>query len=181
MPKLTKHFFLVLISFCFAFTSYASGDYQVEIIVFKNLELTQSESSSNSGTVTYESTPKTRKKTPSFAKTWSLRTSLLNTAARNMKGVPSQYKIITHTSWGQASAPFKKSAAVDFKNLGLDGYIKVFASDLLFAELDLTFENNSLSERRRLKLNEVHYFDSAGFGVLLQVSRWESPKTRTKE
>ena len=43
----------------------------------------------------------------------------------------------------------------------------------MFANLDLDFNGYRMTEKRRLKLNEKHYFDHPKFGVLLRVSRLE--------
>ena len=51
---------------------------------------------------------------------------------------------------------------------------------LLFANLDIDFKGLRLKEKRRLKLNEKHYFDHPKFGILLQVSRLEE-KTEEAE
>jgi len=41
----------------------------------------------------------------------------------------------------------------------------------LKTEIELSYKGHLIKERRRLKLDEIHYFDNAGFGVLLRVSR----------
>jgi len=55
------------------------------------------------------------------------------------------------------------------------GYIKIYADQLLFANIDLDFNGFRMIEKRRLKLNERHFFDHPKFGILMQVSRL--PKT----
>ena len=82
-----------------------------------------------------------------------------------------KYRILTHTAWGQKAADYNSSAAKQLAIAGMSGYVKVFAKQLLFADIKLNFEGHSISERRRLKLNELHYFDNQGFGVLMRVSR----------
>ena len=56
------------------------------------------------------------------------------------------------------------------------GYIKVYAEQLLFTNIDIDYKGFRLKENRRLKLNEQHFFDHPKFGLLMQVSRLEKPK-----
>jgi len=142
----------------FCANSYAKGNYHVEVIIFKQL-------SSSPGSIA-----PTVIDAPNFAKTWAANTAYLNNQAAKIRS-SGKYQIISHTAWGQASAPYNQSAAMSFSNNGLTGYIKVFARQLLVTNLQLNFEGHELNERRRLKLNEVHYFDNEGFGVLMRVSR----------
>ncbi len=74
----------------------------------------------------------------------------------------------------------------------LSGSIQIFGDRLLFVDVDITneyFEESSaystaappnrppgeynLREKRRVKLNELHYFDHPFFGLLIRVSRYE--------
>ena len=97
--------------------------------------------------------------------------------------------------------PQPESASVEnFRPLmrpPLQGGLQMFENRLLFVELDIknefeaqpidpygpiTPETDSpagtfrLHEKRRVKLNEIHYFDHPYFGALVRVSRWE-PRT----
>lgn len=151
--------FVTFIFLIASFTqAHARGNYHVEVIVFKQL-------GSNPG-----NRPPTFTDVPSFSKTWQSNNVYLNTYAQKMRN-SGKYQILTHTAWGQKSAPYNKSAAKAFEVNGISGFIKVFATQLLIADLKLNFEGHTLSERRRLKLNEVHYFDNNGFGVLMRASR----------
>ena len=160
MPKLSKHFYFILAFCCLIFsnTAKATGNYQVEVIVFKHV---YGQTGNN---------PTLIDKVPSFASTWAVPKSLLSSYAGKITAA-SQYQILSYNSWGQKSAPFKSSAAKEYNQNGLNGYVKVFANQLLFAEIKLTLDGHFMSERRRLKLDELHYFDNAGIGVLMQVSR----------
>lgn len=142
----------------FASDAYAKGNYHVEVIVFKQL-------GSNQG-----NRPPTFTDVPSFSTTWQSKNVYLNRQANSMRN-SGKYQILTHTAWGQKSASYNKSAAKTLTAAGVSGFIKVFATQLLIADVKLNFEGHKLSERRRLKLNEVHYFDNKGFGVLMRVSR----------
>jgi hypothetical protein len=164
MPNLTAkfvtHLALTLVCLLASMQTHASGNYQVEVVIFKHV---------------YGATgnnPTLIDKIPSYASTWPLSKRLIPSYAKKIASSPN-YQVLSYSSWGQKSSPFKSSAAKEFTQAGLNGYIKVFANQLLFAEVKLTLNGHYLSERRRLKLNELHYFDNAGVGVLMQVSRVE--------
>jgi Peptidoglycan-binding protein, CsiV len=73
----------------------------------------------------------------------------------------------------------------------LRGTVRIYENQLVFAEVDLQFASlpttvrvpdgavlsrpqvYRISEKRRIKLNEVHYFDHPYFGALIRVSRTE--------
>ena len=63
----------------------------------------------------------------------------------------------------------------------LKGWIKVYANSLLYVNLDLEMEGFRLTEKRRIKLDEKHFFDHPKFAVLMQVSRLEKPAEETVE
>jgi len=96
----------------------------------------------------------------------------LANSAKKIANSP-DYQLISHQSWGQKSASYGSSAAKTFTQTGLNGFIKIYAKQLLLTEITLNFQGHLLKEKRRLKLNDVHYFDNAGFGVLMRVSREE--------
>jgi len=150
--------FVLFLGLLLSSNAYARGNYHVEVIVFKQ-----------SYTVPGSHSPSFTD-TPSYAKTWPVNTAYLNSHAAKLRS-SGRYEVISHTAWGQASAPYNQSAAKRFSAGGIGGFIKVFARQLLVADLKLNFEGHNLTERRRLKLNEVHYFDNEGFGVLMRVSR----------
>ena len=58
-------------------------------------------------------------------------------------------------------------------NQAINGWIKIYAKTLLFAEFDIDYFGYRLQEKRRLLLDEVHFLDHPKFGVLLQISRIE--------
>jgi len=159
--NLVKKLTILLIATVCIFTSWqsqAAGNYHVEVIVFKQVD-----SGPGNRTATLNSIP-------NFSSTWPSKTIYLNKYASSMRFYQ-KYRILTHTAWGQKTASYNGSAAKQIAVAGMGGYIKVFAKQLLFADVKLNFEGHSISERRRLKLNEVHYFDNQGFGVLMRVSR----------
>ena len=93
------------------------------------------------------------------------------------------HRVLQALSWTQSEADFSNSPLI---NVGdeqtLSGTIRIYAPSLLFAELILRYAPGDvfntpdpslpqyfIDEQRKLKLNEVHYFDQARFGVVLSV------------
>lgn len=93
------------------------------------------------------------------------------------------HRVLQALSWIQSEADFSNSPLINVGNeQTLSGTIRIYAPSLLFAELILRYAPaNVLStpdpslpqyfidEQRKLKLNEVHYFDQPRFGVVLSV------------
>ena len=104
--------------------------------------------------------------------TWVVEPSLLieELAALNSSA---EFEVVQSYSWGQQSLPYSESASMSFYAPSLKGWIKVYANSLLYVNLDLDVDGFRLSEKRRIKLDEKHFFDHPKFGVLLQVSRLE--------
>ena len=158
-----KHLALILLLTALSTqTALAKGNYHVEVIIFKH---NGSAPGQNRELIT---------DIPSFSDTWPHKNVYLRNHARKINASP-DYQLISHTSWGQQSAPYNKSAAKEFVQENLYGFIKVFAKQLLLTDIKLNFEGHLLEERRRLKLDEIHYFDNAGFGILMQISRSQLP------
>ena len=110
------------------------------------------------------------------AQAWVIDKELLIEEAQKLNDSEA-YLIHHHLAWGQESLPFEQSATYTVIEQNTKGYIKVYADQLLFANIDLDFNGFRLVEKRRLKLNEKHYFDHPKFGLLLQVSRLEAEKS----
>lgn len=151
-------YILLLAAFFISGNAFASGNYHVEVVVFQN------------NNTPYGNNTQPVRDLDSNAKRWSMGPRYLGNYAQRLRNSPN-YTVLSHKAWGQVSAPLARSPLGYPGGAGVEGWIRVFAPSLLFAELDLTFNGYRLSERRRLKLNEVHFFDSPGFGVLLRVSR----------
>ncbi len=155
---------LVLISaFLSLFSAAHAKDYIVEVIVFENM--------SNS-TVTEPHAYQAPKQPRTNAQAWILDTQLLNEQAQTIAN-SSDFLLRHHFAWGQESLPYSKSATYSVVETDTKGFIKIYADSLLFANLDLDYKGFRMIEKRRLKLNEKHYFDHPKFGILLQVSRLE--------
>ena len=152
---------LVLYLLC---TVSEAKDYKIEVLIFQNQE----------AQLAYENKDYTEPTVlETDAVTWPLEPSMLLEQAEALR-VSKQYLLLQHLSWGQESLPLSLSAAYAVQEVDVRGWIKIYAKDLLFANLDLDYQGYRMFEKRRLKLNEKHFFDHPKFGVLLQVSRLET-------
>lgn len=153
---------LVFIS-CLFSSPISAKEYKVEVLVFENLTQNQAYEPH-----TYEA-PKIIE---SDAQTWSIEPSMLLEAAKSLQN-SRDYLLLHHYSWGQETLPASEAAPFQIQEQNLNGWIKVYAKQLLFAKIDLDFNGYRVDEIRRLKLDEKHFIDHPKFGILLQVSRLE--------
>jgi hypothetical protein len=138
-------------------------DYKIEAIIFKNQSLARTFEPS-----TYEPPLAPESK----ASRWQLKPSMLLEQYQAIKD-SSNYLPLLFESWGQRSLPKSSAAVYPIVHPQAKGWIRVYARDLLFIQLDLDVEGYRLTETRRVKLNEKHFFDHPKFGLLMQVSRLE--------
>lgn len=139
----------------------SAKDYMIEVLFFDNNNASQASESHD------YMAPKPMR---SAADTWVLEPSMLLEEADKLQA-SSEYQLHHHLSWGQEALPYEKSAAYTVIERDVKGYIKVYADRLLFANIDIDYKGFRMQEKRRLKLNEKHFFDHPKFGVLMQVSR----------
>jgi hypothetical protein len=92
----------------------------------------------------------------------------------------SGYRVLYSARWQQPAAVYQDAPVVGVSNPDgrLEGAIRVYRTSLIFADLMLGLADlvpNSeaplyfISEKRRLKFKEVHYFDHPRFGALVAV------------
>ena len=161
----------IFLSAVFFSLNLQAKDYIVEAIIFEN-------AIDSSITEPHSYTPP--KKPRTGAQAWILSTELLNDEALRLSE-STNYELKHHFAWGQESLPYEESATYTVIQQDAKGYIKIYADQLLFANIDLDFNGFRLIEKRRLKLNEKHYFDHPKFGLLLQVSRLEKKPEELSE
>jgi hypothetical protein len=88
------------------------------------------------------------------------------------------YRPVGHAAWVQTATAWGRHAGIDLADLGiktpeLSGTVYLERGTLLHLGLDLKLGSNPtyhLSELRRIKFNEKHYFDHPAFGVIAIVS-----------
>ena len=91
------------------------------------------------------------------------------------------HRILRTARWVQPSAVYQHAPLI---SLGLAntslayGFVRVYKTSLIYADIDLQYsplpfdylsEHYFLSEKRRLKFKEVHYFDHPKIGVILGI------------
>lgn len=161
--------------------------YQVEMIVFENLDVPNGgetfnhdpgmpnldkgvflkSSGEGEGLVPYQALPLSRSKMGGVY--GALRSS-------------AEYRPIMHVNWQQPSVgrPHVKFVRINRTGVNaeelVDGIVRIRASHLLHADLDLALFTGAanhyrLTQTRKIKLKEVHYFDHPKFGVILLVNR----------
>ena len=92
----------------------------------------------------------------------------------------SGYRLLVSTHWRQPAEVFHNAPIVNVsrRENGLQGFIKVYKTSLIFADLNLGLVDISvdrslptyfIGEKRRLKFKEIHYFDHPRFGAILGV------------
>ena len=99
-----------------------------------------------------------------------------------------EYELLRYAAWTQDTLAKNPTTRVSMRSAatGLDGKIQVHGGHLLFVDVAVDYAGvrlpgmvapsvYSIDEKRRLKLNETHYFDHPRFGIILRVSRHESP------
>jgi len=142
-------------------------DYKVEVLIFENL---------NASTATESHAYEAPERMKSGSSAWVIEPTMLNDEAISIEN-SQDYLLKHHYSWGIKSLPYQDSANYNVVETDSQGYIKVYADQLLFTNIDLDYKGFRLKENRRLKLNEKHFFDHPKFGLLMQVSRLiEKPK-----
>jgi hypothetical protein len=93
-----------------------------------------------------------------------------------------RYRVLSHQRWIQ---PMDSKAAVKARRISagseLDGLVRVYMSRYLHADVQLVLKDgpvtggvvHRIDEQRRVKNQEVHYYDHPRLGVLLLVSALE--------
>lgn len=119
-------------------------------------------------------------------------------AERNTLGKSSRYRVLAHMAWRQALSDRSRAQAFDIpvdkmtgKNY-VDGTVRVAVERYLHLNLDLQlhmarqdftarmseaeFESPEirLTESRRMRSKEVHYFDNPRFGVIALITPYET-------
>lgn len=92
------------------------------------------------------------------------------------------YRILAATRWRQPTSSFQKAPLIALGAPGGElpaGFVRVYSPDLIYADLQLHFSPAGvagedrpqyfISEKRRLKFKQVHYFDHPLYGAILGV------------
>lgn len=166
--------------------------YQVEVLVFKNLQKTSDSNEylvkePGSDTAPDIADAIVIGKTPA-------ENSALSNAARKMQDT-GNYQILSHRRWVQNIDTKTASDRIRIRTTGqafpsLDGTITFYVSRFLHLNVDLalkdevssflssetTIENYRITEARRIKTSNINYFDHPQFGVLILVNAIKTSK-----
>lgn len=181
-PILRYIFVLIACAIC-SLPAYAR-DYIVEAVVFSHQEVNQ-----QNHEVWDASAPRTLERFGRIRNLISgsrtvenlLQLNVLPEILSRLSASPA-YKVLKTISWEQAQANYGNSKRVRIKAQYLQGIIHVYAPSLLFAEMHLQYSPQGLfsttngtspsyfiNEKRKIKLNETHYYDHPQFGVIVNV------------
>lgn len=175
--------------------------YQVEMLVFENLQLNSDGEIWDTGRVQDYSQGLellvAHNAKGVFEELSSAKYRMLN-IKKKLK-LSATYRPIYHISWQQPSLTKSSARKVRIKSseAKIDGTVNLISGRLLHIDIDISYFINAttgitefiedgigrqasaivshtkIAEIRRIKLNELHYFDHPLFGVLIQVTRLE--------
>ncbi|MEM7360986.1 MAG: CsiV family protein [Pseudomonadota bacterium] len=175
MPRLFTRFFIAVLTVIpvtlLTISAATAKDYKVEAIIVQNLQESVAHESYQYPEID---------ELNSEALAWQLEPSMLIEEYKKLEE-SEDYRVIEYFSWGQESLPVSEAAVINLIEVELNGWIKVYARQLLFVNLELDFNGYRMSEKRRIKLDEKHYFDHPKFAVIMQVSRLEQPELENEE
>lgn len=156
-------------------SSAQASDYLIEVIVFKWKAgpAVEETFASESGA---DNVPASARATPNNL-VQQVRPSLLVNAANGMQSAGA-VDVLEHIGWTQSRAGQSGSPQMDMgaaAGSNLTGWVRLYTNTYLFAEIDLAMRDDTgqlirLKQRRRVKFNEVHYFDHPKFGVVVTIS-----------
>lgn len=97
----------------------------------------------------------------------------LNSALAKLKS-SGRYQPLMAVAWTQSNprserGPSIRLTAADVPSL--DGSVALLLGNYLHVDVDLAYNGQLLRERRKLKLDELHYLDSPKLGVLTRVTK----------
>ena len=165
-------------------TSAFARDYDVELMIFERTAVSaETEELWTSGSNQILAHQEELRTLATSAVNLPLRQSVnrlkrLETELRN-----SGYRLLVSSHWTQPADVFHRAPVVNVSQTesGLQGFIKIYKTSLIFADLNLGLIDPSIDpmlpsyfigEKRRLKFKEIHYFDHPRFGAIVAV--WPS-------
>lgn len=177
-----RHLIAVLgISLSLASIDIFARDYQLELIVFERLEASNEAEElwlPDSNQVLKHQRELDVYATQRFGTRSANGVSRLKRVESNL--INSGYRVLHAMHWRQPAKVYQNAPVMRISNPanGLDGYLKVYKTSLIFADINLglsdTFQSAQgplyfIQEKRRMKFKEVHYFDHPRFGAILTV------------
>ena len=172
MYKIIKHA-LIALSLLMVSTHLWARNYRIEVIVFQQNSPTTEKFYQTSTELSWPNTIQQE-----FRDNISLQKAYYSIATNNA------YEPVWYKSWVQSIASNRVSGAMPIgKSLGdgnlLNGFIRVQRGHYVHLLIDLEYSPESVNaeapliyrikEKRRIKLNEIHYFDHPRFGVIATI------------
>jgi hypothetical protein len=159
---------LLMLASAAAVPQQAATRYNVEIVVFRT--------ASQAGALP-DTTPKESVASDDVESS-TVTTRKLTSAATRLRNAGG-YRILAHTAWSQAPTGWNSRRGVSAAQLGIEragitGKVSLERGEYLNLRIDLTVEDGGrryhVSEVRRVKANEVQYFDHPAAGVIALVT-----------
>ncbi|MFP5350428.1 MAG: CsiV family protein [Gammaproteobacteria bacterium] len=179
-----RYWMLLLLSLVAAGTATAAAPtapsaYEVEVIVFENrLPDLDGNEQWGAGPVTAQEA------TDAIVIGGTPTGSDLASVAAALQSDP-RYRLLSHRRWVQTAdnRPASSPVLLRTENREIDGYVRFYMSRFLHVEVNLAFQPQAaalggvdpaptpyrLSEQRRVRSQELHYFDHPKFGALVRV------------
>lgn len=164
------------------------SSYEIEVVVFENRlpELIGDEM------LARDAQARVKKLDIAVVPTAAVSEPYLYPAIRNLLDQDGRYRVLAHQHWQQtidAKTVAKPVPVLATNTAELEGTIRFFMSRHLHLDVDLLFRDVTaesgnivyrLSEQRKLKSQETHYFDHPRFGVLVRIMPLELEKGKEK-
>lgn len=188
----------LLLMTCFTNSGLQAADYQVEVLLFESRQLNLSKTGTSEMALPDVSSAKVLAQgsgDQAFELLPPQRYRLTHLANRLQDS--STYHLLTHMAWYQPlSSDLTQIRLVDTlegisSNIpSFSGVIKLFNQDGTQVEVDVAATESTapnqftttpsvfrLTEKRRVKADEIHYFDHPQLGVLVQLTKVETDET----
>ncbi len=101
----------------------------------------------------------------------------LNETARRIQNLQA-YQLVRHMAWVQTAKDMNESVHANLGAMGLSpsqvsGSAKLYTRRYLHLDVQLELQATEaiINNSRRIRLNQIHYFDNPDFGVLALVTR----------
>lgn len=97
----------------------------------------------------------------------------LNSALAKLKS-SGRYQPLLTMAWTQSNPRSERGPSIRLTSADvptLDGSVALLLGNYLHVDVDLAYNGQLLRERRRIKLDELHYLDSPKLGVLARVTK----------
>ncbi len=177
---------LLLSGLLFSLPAQAQQWYQVEVVVFEQLN-----------PATDEQSPVMPPRDPATETPQTANSQIQPASHESLAGIAERlrnsanYQVLSYQSWQQSAVSKYASQRVAIDGERLSGHVRVYKASYLHSELDLWLQDDSrrsagddefqgprypnLKESRRLRSKELHYFDHPHFGAILQLTPVDTP------